>query len=86
MANNKSSKKRILISRKRNKINISKKNMIKTFMKKIKFYVNLKNKNLAFKNYIILQSIIDKFSCKKIIHKNKSARLKSNLMKLINKI
>ncbi len=85
-ANIKSSKKRILINKFRNKINKSKKSIIKTYIKKVKFYINNKNKIKAINFYYILQSILDKFSCKGYINLNKASRYKSNLFKLINKL
>ncbi len=84
MANTKSAKKRILINKLRNKNNISNKSMLKTYIKKFKLYIKNKNKNIAFKYYIIIQSLLDKFVFKRIIHLNKSSRYKSNLSKLIN--
>ncbi len=87
MANKKSSKKRILISICRNKINTRKKSIIKTFIKKIRIAVKTQNnKQLALKYFTVLQSFLDRFSLKskRVIHKNKSSRYKSNLMKLIN--
>ncbi len=86
MANKKSSKKRILISKIRNKRNMIKKSILKTYIKKVKKYIKENNKQLAIKEYKIFQSFLDKFSCKKIIHKNKSSRYKSKFIKLINKI
>ncbi len=84
MANNKSSKKRILINKLRNKNNISKKSMLKTYIKKFKLSIKNKNKKLVVIYYILIQSLLDKFSSKKIIHFNKSSRYKSNLSKLMN--
>ncbi len=86
MANTKSSRKRILINRLRNKSNVSKKSKLKTFIKKVKLAIKNKNKVLAKKYYFITQSLLDKYSCKNIIHKNKSSRYKSILLKLINNL
>ncbi len=85
MANKKSSKKRILINRLRNKMNRSKKSILKTYIKKLKLAVFLKKKKTALQYFCILQSMLDKYSNKNIIHVNKSSRYKSNLFKLINK-
>ncbi len=86
MANLKSSKKRILINKLKNKINISKKSMIKTYIKKIKFLIKNKDKISAKKYYILIQSLLDKYSLKKIIHFNKCSRYKSTISKLINNL
>ncbi len=86
MVNKKSSKKRILVNKKRNKINNIKKSIIKTYIKKFKFYIEKKNKNKSIKIYRILQSKLDKFSCKGFIHINKTSRYKSNLFKLFKKL
>ncbi|WP_343190043.1 30S ribosomal protein S20 [Buchnera aphidicola (Astegopteryx bambusae)] len=86
MANIKSSKKDKKKSYKRRQHNISKKSKIKTFLKKVLFYVqkkDLKNCVLSFKNF---QSVVDKCSLKKIIHKNKASNYKHNLIKKIKQI
>ncbi len=82
MANLKSSKKRILVNKFRNKINRTKKSIIKTYIKKIKKLILNKNIKEAKKIYFLLQSILDKFSSKRYIHKNKASRYKSRLYKL----
>ncbi len=70
----------------KNKINKSKKSMIKTYIKKVKLLINKNNKKEALSIFRVLQSNLDKLSLKKIIHFNKSSRYKSVLLKLINKI
>lgn len=84
MANLKSSKKRILQSKKKRKHNNSYKSMLKTFIKKTLFIINSGDKNEAKKFFIKTQKILDRQSLKKIIHKNKVSRLKSNLSIKIN--
>ncbi len=79
-------KKRKDVSKYKNKINKSKKSMIKTYIKKVKFYILKKKKDKALFYFRILQSNLDKLYIKKIIHLNKCSRYKSNLLKLINKI
>ncbi len=86
MVNTKSAKKRIFINKKRNEFNISKKSCIKTYIKKVKFAIKIKDKKLAISFFIILQSLLDRYSLKRVIHKNKSSRYKSRLCKLINNI
>ncbi len=86
MANKKSSKKRILTNIIRNRINNIKKSVIKTYIKKLKKSIYTKNKKKSIYIYCSLQSILDKFSCKKFISINKASRYKSNFLKLINKL
>ncbi len=86
MAKIKSAIKRIKINRLRNKINNSKRSILKRFYKKTKQALVIKNKILAIKYYKILQSYLDKFSLQNIIHYNKASRYKSKLMKLLNLI
>ncbi len=86
MANTKSSKKRILINKLRNKLNTSKKSKLKTYIKKTKLAIKDKDQKLAIKYYCITQSLLDKYSTKNIIHINKSSRYKSFLLKLINNL
>ncbi len=70
----------------KNKVNKSKKSMIKTYIKKIKFFIKKKISKKALFFFRILQSNLDKLYIKKIIHLNKCSRYKSNILKLINKI
>ncbi|UAJ65011.1 30S ribosomal protein S20 [Candidatus Schneideria nysicola] len=84
MANIKSAKKRILTSEKRHKQNISKRSMIRTFIKKVYIAINSNDKKKALYVFYSMQSIIDRNVKKGLLHKNKAARHKSNLMKRIN--
>ncbi|WP_343126635.1 30S ribosomal protein S20 [Buchnera aphidicola] len=86
MANIKSAKKRILISEKKRKINVSMRSKVKTFIKKV--LISIKNNRMqeAQKNFKILQPILDRSVSKGVIHKNKSSRYKSNLISKIKKI
>lgn len=86
MANIKSSKKHIIISEKRRKNNASKKSMIKTFIKRVLGAIKLGNQKKAREEFLIMQPIIDRFSNKGIIHKNKAARHKSILNEKIKKM
>lgn len=86
MANLKSSKKNIVKSEKNRKYNVSKRSMIKTFIKKVFFYIKLKNKKKALQAYYLMQSILDKNVSKRIIHINKASRHKSNVMNCIKNI
>ncbi|BFI91077.1 30S ribosomal protein S20 [Enterobacterales bacterium endosymbiont of Anomoneura mori] len=86
MANNKSSIKRIIQSKKKKKHNSCYKSMIKTFIKKNFLIINNKNITLAKNFYIKTQKILDRQSLKNIIHKNKASRYKSIISKKINKM
>ncbi|WMC19609.1 MAG: 30S ribosomal protein S20 [Enterobacteriaceae bacterium PC38] len=86
MTNIKSSKKRMIQSIKKRKNNSIYKSKLKTFLKKTLLTINKGNKNNAIKIYIITQKIIDRLISKKIIHKNKASRYKSNLCIKINKM
>ncbi|WP_343184136.1 30S ribosomal protein S20 [Buchnera aphidicola (Ceratovacuna keduensis)] len=86
MANIKSSKKDKIRSISRKFRNNSKKSRIKTFFKKVKENAKIKNLKKCLYYFKIFQSIVDKYSVKKIIHKNKAARHKHNLVKIIKKI
>ncbi|CUR53085.1 30S ribosomal protein S20 [Buchnera aphidicola] len=79
MANIKSSKKRAISSERQRKLNVSKKSRVKTFIKKVLISIKKVDLKEAKKNFIIMQSILDKSVSKKIFHKNKAARYKSNL-------
>ncbi|NIH41002.1 MAG: 30S ribosomal protein S20 [Buchnera aphidicola (Periphyllus aceris)] len=86
MANIKSSKKDAIASEKKKKINNVKRSRIKTYIKKVLFYISKNNFKKSMFSFIQMQSILDKYSLKGIIHKNKVARYKSNLLRKIKKI
>lgn len=93
MANNNSSRKRIRTTKRNNLQNNIYKSRIKTFIKK---YLNLVNNYkysktdaglIEIKNSLQLTfSQLDKAGKKNIYHKNKIARQKSNLQKILNQI
>lgn len=86
MGNIKSSIKYAIFSKKRKKINSSKRSIIKTFLKKVIFFIEKGDKEQAYKYFLVLQPILDRFSAKNIIHFNKSSRYKSMIMSKINKM
>ncbi|CAL4319269.1 30S ribosomal protein S20 [Buchnera aphidicola] len=86
MANIKSSKKNSVRSEKQRKNNNKKKSIIKTYVKKVKLFISSKNFPQALFFFKKMQSLIDKYSMKNIIHRNKAARYKSNLYIRIQKI
>ncbi|VFP88022.1 30S ribosomal protein S20 [Buchnera aphidicola (Cinara piceae)] len=86
MANIKASKKNSIMSEKRRKLNNSKRSTIKTFIKKVYFFIKEKDKDKAYKAFYILQSFIDRYALKRIVHSNKAARYKSILIKNIKRM
>jgi len=86
MANTKSSKKTTIKSRKKNLENSKKRSTIRTIIKKVSSFIQSKDKQSAITEFKNMQSIIDRYTSKKILHKNKAARYKSKLEKKINKI
>ncbi|ALD15115.1 30S ribosomal protein S20 [Buchnera aphidicola (Aphis glycines)] len=86
MANIKSSKKDAVASEYRRKNNMSQRSKIRTFIKKVRLSIlsgDKKRAEDAFKN---MQPVIDKYSTKGLIHKNKAARYKSVLSLQIKKL
>ncbi|MCV2508791.1 MAG: 30S ribosomal protein S20 [Candidatus Lightella neohaematopini] len=86
MVNIKSKKKNIIKSKKNHVANISKKSMIRTFIKKTNKAIINHDKITAKILYLHLQSILDRQAKKGVIHKNKAARYKSNILKKINSL
>ena len=86
MPNIKSAKKRVktdLVKRERNKDQIA---SMRTAMKKVKLAVKEENKELAIENLNTANKKIDKAVSSGLIHKNKAARNKSKLAKIVDKI
>nr|WP_041750194.1 30S ribosomal protein S20 [Buchnera aphidicola] len=86
MANLKASKKDSLASKKRRIYNVSKRSMIKTFIKKVYFFIKEGNKKKALHAFSLMQPILDRHVAKGIIHINKASRHKSKLINCIKKI
>ena len=84
MANIKSAKKRAIQSEKRRKHNTSSRSMMRTFIKKVYAAIAAGDKAVAEKAFETMQPIVDRQASKGLIHKNKAARHKSNLMKQIS--
>ena len=90
MANNKSSKKRILIAERNRLINKSYKSTVKTLTKKTiescekyKKDPNSENKNLIQSSLNKTFSLIDKAVKKYVLHKNNGANKKSRINKFV---
>lgn len=82
MANTKSAKKRILVSRKKAMCNKMIKSRTKTAVKKALQSMETSSKDAGFINAV---SLIDKAAAKGVMHKNTAARKKSRLARLYNK-
>ncbi|MTD41079.1 30S ribosomal protein S20 [Erwinia sp. CPCC 100877] len=86
MANIKSAKKRAVQSEKRRKHNASRRSMMRTYIKKVYAAIAAGDKEAAQKAFNEMQPIVDRQAGKGLIHKNKAARHKSNLVAQINKM
>ena len=86
MANIKSAKKRILVSKKREMRNKAVKTELKTVVKAVNTAVAEGNKEEAAKALTLATSKISKAASKGILHKNNAARKVSRLTKLVNGI
>ncbi|GHU63865.1 30S ribosomal protein S20 [Clostridia bacterium] len=86
MANIKSAKKRILVSRKRAAINKSIRSRVKTYTKKVEAAIGVGEKEAAQEALKQAISEIARASSKGVYHKNNSARKISRLTKAVNAI
>ena len=93
MANNKSAKKRILITKRNNLENRFYKSSVKTatkrFLKDIEIYKSdksLTNRIKLMTDLRLLYSLIDKGSKKNVYHKNAAARKKAKLAALVKAV
>ncbi len=86
MANIKSAKKRAVQSEKRRKHNASRRSMMRTYIKKVYAAIAAGDKEAAQKAFNEMQPIVDRQAGKGLIHKNKAARHKSNLVAQIGKM
>lgn len=85
MANIKSAKKRIEITKNRTLINKSKKTEIKTYIRKFESALNEGNIAEARELIKVIDKKLKKAAQKNIIHDNAAARRMSNLTKKLNK-
>ena len=86
MANIKSAKKRVLVSKARNERNKSIKSAVKTEVKKVEAAVAAKDKAAAEAALLSATSKIDKAASKGVYHKNTASRKISRLTKAVNGI
>lgn len=80
MANIKSAKKRAIQSEKRRQHSSSRRSMVRTFIKKVYAAIATGDKEAAQKAFNDMKPIVDRYASKGLIHKNKAARHKSNLV------
>ncbi|UVK77813.1 MAG: 30S ribosomal subunit protein S20 [Sodalis sp. Fse] len=80
MANIKSAKKRVVQSEKRRQHNARRRSMMRTSIKKVYIAIASGDKEAAHNAFSTMQLIVDRQASKGLIHKNKAARCKSNLI------
>ena len=86
MANIKSAKKRILVTRTRTERNKAIKSSVKTAIKKVDAAIAANDKEVAATALVAATTAIDKATSKGIFHKNTAARKVSRLAKAVNKM
>ena len=86
MANIKSAKKRVLVSKKNYERNKAIKSSVKTAMKKVEAAVAANDKEAAQAALLAATSVIDKAATKGVYHKNNASRKVSRLAKAVNGI
>jgi small subunit ribosomal protein S20 len=79
LANIKSAKKRARQSEVRRQRNASARSMLRTAIKKVVKAIEAKDKSAAEAAYKVAEPIMDRYSTRDMIHKNKAARHKSRL-------
>ena len=82
MANTASSEKRIRQERKRNLHNRTQRSRLKTAIKKVSASTNAAEAQEALSE---VSGLLDRLATRRIIHRNKAARKKSQLARLVNK-
>ncbi|MDX9917434.1 MAG: 30S ribosomal protein S20 [Gudongella sp.] len=85
MANIKSAKKRILVSKKRTDMNKSRKSEIKTYIKKFETAVSKGEIDEARELLKLIDKKLKRAATKNVIHLNAAARKVSRLTKALNK-
>ena len=86
MANIKSAKKRILVSKTKQQRNKAVKSKIKMYIKKVETLANNKDKENAMTTLVEATKQIDMAASKGVYHKNNAARKVGRLTKMVNKI
>lgn len=86
MANTKQAKKRVRQAEKHRQHNASMRSMLRTYIKKVIAAIASGDQKAALNSLQTATPVIDRMSCKGIIHKNKAARHKSRLLASIRKM
>ncbi|PLK58299.1 30S ribosomal protein S20 [Candidatus Palibaumannia cicadellinicola] len=86
MANIQSAKKRAIQSEKRRQHNASRRSMVRTFVRKVYTAIATGDKKAAQSAFSAMQPVVDRQASKGLIHKNKAARYKANLIAQINRM
>lgn len=86
MANTKQAKKRVRQAEKHRQHNASMRSMLRTYIKKVIAAIASGDQKAALNSLQAATPVIDRMSCKGIIHKNKAARHKSRLLASIRKM
>lgn len=76
MANSKQARKRVRQAEKRRQHNVARRSKMRTLLKRVREAIANRNKAEAESAFRVMTSILDKFACKGLIHKNKAARHK----------
>jgi len=79
LANIKSAKKRARQSEVHRARNASARSMVRTYIKKVVKAIEMKDKAAAETAFKVCEPILDRYSVRGLIHKNKAARHKSRL-------
>ncbi len=79
MANTAQAKKRARQAEARRERNVAQRSALRTSIKKVAKAIEAKNKKEAQTAFSDAQPLIDRMATKRIIHKNKAARIKSRL-------
>ncbi len=86
MANSNQSRKRARQAESRRKHNAGRRSLLRTSIKKVLKAISAQEKEDATSAFRTAVPIVDKMAGKRIIHKNKAARIKSRLAKKIKLI
>lgn len=86
MANSNQSRKRARQAESRRKHNAGRRSMLRTSIKKVLKAISAQEKEDATLAFQTAVPIVDKMASKRIIHKNKAARIKSRLARKIKLI
>ncbi len=80
MANSKSAKKRIRQNRRRNERNRQQRSRLKSAIKGV---MNAEDGDTATESFRRAAALLDRFSTRNLLHRNKAARKKSQLAKIV---